>query len=66
MTGVSYSPFCKYCCGVDTLKPGTTSVFCGLDDSWHNVTIGNCFGHCDKQEVIDGTKPAKWIEPIWE
>ena len=62
MIGVSYSPFCKYCMGVNT-KPGESKVYCGLDDSWHIVTAGNCFGHCDKQEVIDGTEPAKWIEP---
>lgn len=62
MIGVSYSPFCKYCMGVNA-KPGESKVYCGLDDSWHTVTAGNCFGHCDKQEVIDGTEPAKWIEP---
>lgn len=63
MTGVSYSPFCKYCCGVDATKPGQSKIFCGLDDSWHIVQAGNCFGKCEKQETIDGSKPWKWIEP---
>lgn len=63
MGGVSYSPFCKYCCGVNTTHPGKSMVYCGLDDSWHIITAGNCFGKCEKQEVIDGTDPAKWIEP---
>ena len=63
MTGVSYSPFCKYCCVVDTMKPGDSKILCGLDDSWHIVTAGNCLGCCDKQEVIDGSEPLKWIEP---
>ena len=63
MLGVSYSPFCKYCCAVDTMEPGRSKVFCGLDDTWHIITIGNCFGNCPKQEVIDEGKPLKWIEP---
>ena len=63
MTGVSYSPFCKYCCGVDTMKPGESKILCGLDDSWHIVTAGNCLGCCDKQEVIDGSESLKRIEP---
>ena len=63
MIGESYSPFCKYCCGVDTMTPGKSMVFCGIDDEWRNVTAGECFGHCEKQELIDGTEPWKWIEP---
>lgn len=67
MIGKSYSPFCQYCCGVDTMTPGKSMVFCGIDDSWHNVTAGECFGNCPKQAVIDGTKPWIWIEPTeWD
>lgn len=63
MIGESYSPFCRYCGGVDTMMPGKSMIFCGIDDRWHNVTAGECFGKCKKQAVIDGTEPAKWIEP---
>ena len=61
----SYSPFCKYCCVVDTMKSGKSMVYCDFDHTWHNVTVGNCFGNCEKQETIDGTEPARWIEPTW-
>ena len=59
----SYSPFCKHCGGVDTMERGKSMVYCHEFDEWRNVTAGECFGYCDKQELIDGTQPWIWIEP---
>ena len=63
MKGVSYSPFCMYCGGVNTMERGKSMVYCDERNEWRNVTAGECFGHCDKQAVIDGTQPWTWIEP---
>ena len=63
MKGVSYSPFCMHVLGVDTTEKGKSMVYCDNLDEWRNVTQGECFGHCDMQEVIGGGKPLEWIEP---
>ena len=59
----SYSPFCKHCLGVSQNEIGETVVFCEEWDLWRNVTLGDCFGNCESQETLDGTKPWKWNGP---
>ena len=60
---VSYSPFCMHCMGVSQNEIGETIVFCEEWDMWRNVTLGDCFGNCETQEVVNGGEPWEWHEP---
>lgn len=59
---VSYSPYCMHCLGVTKNEIGETVAFCEEWDLWRNVTLAECFGNCETQEVVGGSRPLEWIE----
>lgn len=42
---------CKYCTLITENVIGETVVYCDIWAEWKNVTLGDCFGNCESQEV---------------
>jgi len=43
---------CKYCLGAVTKNAiGEKGCYCELTDKWQNITLGDCIGNCESEEL---------------
>lgn len=44
---------CKHASSAKKNEIGETVVYCEMCAAWQNVTLGDCYGNCECQEVCD-------------
>ena len=45
---------CIHACDIQTNAIGETIAYCELTAEWMNVSLGDCSGNCDSEEVNNG------------